>query len=89
MPTDVSALLPQPGGFEGFRLLLEHPKASDLPALDRVHERAPRHHLDPLAAAKVGGVRDDDLRAHLREAVRLDLDIAERRHASQKASSSL
>src|SRR5262245_35946096 len=38
-------LLRQPDGFEGFVSLLEHPKASDLPVLDRVHERARRGHF--------------------------------------------
>lgn len=47
-----SALFHQPGGFEGLGSHLEHPKASDPPALDREHKRAPRDHLDPLAPAQ-------------------------------------
>ena len=50
------ALLPQPGGFEGFGSLLEHPKASDLPVLESEHLRASCDHFDPLAPPQVGGV---------------------------------
>ena len=45
----MSVLLRQAGRFEGFGLILEHPKASDPPVLDCEHERAPRDHLDALA----------------------------------------
>src|SRR6476620_10523100 len=68
-------LLPQPGGFEGFGSFLEHTEASDLPVLDCEHERASRDHLDPLAPPNVGGVRDDNFGANLREAVHLNLDV--------------
>src|SRR5690349_14735559 len=72
-------LLPQPGGFEGFGSLLEHPKASDLPVLDRVHVRASRGHLDPLAPPEAGGARDHNLGACLNEALHLKVDLLERR----------
>jgi hypothetical protein len=72
---DSARLLPQPDGFEGFVSLLEHPLASDLPVLDREHERAPRDHFDPLAPPQVGGVRDHDFGPHLREAVHLNFDV--------------
>jgi hypothetical protein len=72
-------LLLEPDGFEGFRWLLEHPKASDLPVLERIHERAPRDYFDPVAPPHVGGVRDHDFGAGIREAVGLDLDILKRR----------
>ena len=77
-PAD-SGFPPQPDGFEGFVLLLKQPLASDPPVLDREHERASRDHLDPLAPADVGGVRNHDLGANLREAVVLDLDVLEGR----------
>jgi hypothetical protein len=44
-------LLRQPGGVEGLGSLLEHAKACDSPRLHREQERAPRDHLNPLAAA--------------------------------------
>src|SRR5262249_27174098 len=66
-------LLREPGGFEGFGSLLEHPKASDLLILDCEHERASRDHLDPLAPAKGGAVRHHDLGTRLRDVVRLKL----------------
>src|SRR5215216_6649543 len=72
-------LLRQPGGFEGLGSLMEHPTASDLPVLDCVHDRAPRDHFDPLAPLHVGGVRDHDLGARPREAVRLKLGLLKRR----------
>ena len=75
----MSVLLHQPGRFEGFGLILEHPKASDPPVLDCEHERAPRDHLDPVATPDVGGVRDHDFGARLREAVHLNLDVLKRR----------
>src|SRR5215204_5473367 len=62
-------LFREPDGFEAFGLLLEHPKASDLPGRDPVHERAPRDHFYPLAPPHVGGVhmsgpnREDSARA--------------------------
>ena len=69
----VKPLLPQPGGFEGLGSLLKHPKASDLPILDGKHERAPRGHLDPIAALYVGGVRDHDFGTSLCDVVRLEV----------------
>ena len=79
-----------PGGFEGFGSLLEQPLASGLPVLDREHKRASRDHLDPLAPPDVGGVRDHDFGANLREAVMLNLDVLkDRQNSFQKVSSSL
>jgi hypothetical protein len=45
----IHRLLRQPGGFECFGSLLEHPKASDLPVLDRVHERTRRRHFSTFS----------------------------------------
>jgi hypothetical protein len=82
-------LLPQPDRFERLSSLSEYPNASDLPLLDRAHQRAPRNHFDPLTPPTAGGVRVQDLGARLREAVGLELDILKRRqNSSQKASSS-
>jgi hypothetical protein len=67
-------LLPQPDGFECFGWILEHSEACDLPCLDGEHERPPRDHFDPVAAPKVGSVRNHDVGARLREAVRFKLD---------------
>jgi hypothetical protein len=75
----VSVLLRQTHGFEGFGSLLKHPKPSDLPVLDRVQERAPRDHFDPVASQHVGGVRGHDFGARLGEAVRLNLDLLKSR----------
>src|SRR6185295_8745018 len=72
-------LLRKPGGFEGFGSLLEHPKASDLPVLDRVHARASRGHLDPFAPPKAGGERDHNFGPRLSEALRLDAGLLKRR----------
>jgi hypothetical protein len=49
-------LLRKPDGFEGFGLLLEHPKASDLTVLDREHGRDPCGHFDSVAPLHMGGV---------------------------------
>jgi hypothetical protein len=75
----MAPLVPQSGGFEGLGSLLEQPKASGLPVLDREHQRAPRAHLDPVAAPHVGGVRDHDLGTRLRDVVGLDSDVLKRR----------
>ena len=73
----VSALLPQPDGFEGLALIFEQPKASDLPVLDREHERACSPSLRSRRAP-AGGVRLRP-RTRLREVMRLDLDSLKRR----------
>src|SRR5215207_115602 len=76
---ECKALLPAADGFEGFGSLLEQPKASDLPVLDREHVCAPRYHFDPLAPSDLDGVRQHDLGARFGEAIVLLLDVLERR----------